>query len=51
VAEGLGIKADFKGLKVDPCIPKSWPGFTDNCNTAASNIKSRSRMRTACAKA
>jgi cellobiose phosphorylase len=29
VAEGLfGIKADFKGLKVDPCIPKSWPGFT-----------------------
>jgi len=27
--EGLfGIKADFKGLKVDPCIPKSWPGFT-----------------------
>ncbi|MGD0837585.1 MAG: glycosyl transferase [Polyangia bacterium] len=29
VAEGIfGIKADFQGLKVDPCIPKSWPGFS-----------------------
>ncbi|MBN2577248.1 MAG: glycosyl transferase [Deltaproteobacteria bacterium] len=28
VAEGiLGIKADYKGLKVDPCIPKAWKGF------------------------
>ena len=24
----LGIQPDFKGLRVDPCIPKSWPGFT-----------------------
>jgi cellobiose phosphorylase len=29
VAEGLlGIKADYKGLKIDPCIPKAWKGFT-----------------------
>jgi len=29
VAEGiLGIKADYMGLKVDPCIPKKWKGFT-----------------------
>ena len=29
VAEGiLGIKADYQGLKVDPCIPKKWKGFT-----------------------
>jgi cellobiose phosphorylase len=29
VAEGiLGIKADFKGLSIDPCIPKGWKGFT-----------------------
>jgi len=29
VAEGiLGIKADYKGLSVNPCIPKAWKGFT-----------------------
>jgi len=29
VSQGIfGIKPDFNGLKVDPCIPKSWPGFT-----------------------
>ena len=29
VAEGiLGIKADFKGLSINPCIPKVWKGFT-----------------------
>jgi len=24
----LGIKPDYQGLLIDPCIPKSWPGFT-----------------------
>jgi cellobiose phosphorylase len=29
VAEGIfGIKADFRGLRVDPCIPKSWKSFS-----------------------
>ena len=23
----LGIKPDYKGLKVDPCIPKDWDGY------------------------
>ncbi len=24
----LGIKPDFHGLRIDPCIPRSWEGFT-----------------------
>ncbi|GAA0526377.1 cellobiose phosphorylase [Rhizomicrobium palustre] len=24
----LGIRADWNGLTIDPCIPASWPGFT-----------------------
>jgi cellobiose phosphorylase len=24
----LGIKPDLGGLRIDPCIPKAWPGFT-----------------------
>jgi cellobiose phosphorylase len=28
VSQGIfGIQPDFAGLKIDPCIPKSWPGF------------------------
>ncbi|MBK8802042.1 MAG: glycosyl transferase [Fibrobacteres bacterium] len=28
VSQGIfGIKPDFAGLMVDPCIPKGWPGF------------------------
>ena len=28
VSQGIfGIQPDFEGLKVDPCIPKAWPGF------------------------
>jgi cellobiose phosphorylase len=28
VSQGIfGIQPDFGGLKVDPCIPKAWPGF------------------------
>ena len=23
----LGIKPDYAGLRLDPCIPKNWPGF------------------------
>ena len=29
VSQGLlGIKPDFAGLRIDPCIPKDWPGFS-----------------------
>jgi len=29
VSQGLlGVKPDFAGLRIDPCIPKAWPGFT-----------------------
>jgi cellobiose phosphorylase len=24
----LGIRPELDGLRIDPCIPKSWPGFT-----------------------
>ena len=24
----LGIRPDYNGLIVDPCIPKKWPGFS-----------------------
>lgn len=24
----LGVKPDFQGLAIDPCIPKAWDGFT-----------------------
>ncbi|HTZ21596.1 MAG TPA: glycosyl transferase [Opitutaceae bacterium] len=24
----LGLQPDFTGLRIDPCIPKKWPGFT-----------------------
>jgi len=28
VSQGIfGIQPDFGGLKVDPCVPKAWPGF------------------------
>ena len=26
----LGIKPDYKGLLIDPCIPADWKGFTVN---------------------
>jgi cellobiose phosphorylase len=28
VTQGLlGVQPDYNGLRIDPCIPKSWPGF------------------------
>jgi cellobiose phosphorylase len=24
----LGIKPDYEGLRIDPCVPKSWPRFS-----------------------
>jgi N,N'-diacetylchitobiose phosphorylase len=24
----LGIRPEIDGLRIDPCIPKNWPGFT-----------------------
>jgi cellobiose phosphorylase len=26
----LGIRPEYAGLRIDPCIPKSWPGFSVN---------------------
>jgi len=29
VSQGiLGVQPDYEGLRIDPCIPKAWPGFT-----------------------
>ncbi len=29
ISQGLlGIKPDYAGLRIDPCIPKAWPGFS-----------------------
>jgi cellobiose phosphorylase len=29
VSQGLlGIQPDYAGLRIDPCIPKAWPGFS-----------------------
>ncbi len=29
VSQGIaGLKPDWDGLRIDPCIPKGWPGFT-----------------------
>jgi cellobiose phosphorylase len=29
VSQGIfGIKPDFAGLEIDPCVPKAWPGFS-----------------------
>jgi cellobiose phosphorylase len=24
----LGVRPEIDGLRIDPCIPKAWPGFT-----------------------
>jgi cellobiose phosphorylase len=24
----LGVRPEVDGLRIDPCIPKAWPGFT-----------------------
>jgi cellobiose phosphorylase len=24
----LGVRPEIDGLRIDPCIPKKWPGFT-----------------------
>lgn len=29
VSQGLlGVQPDYAGLRIDPCIPKAWPGHT-----------------------
>ncbi|MDP4177497.1 MAG: glycosyl transferase [Bacillota bacterium] len=35
----LGIKPDYYGLKVDPCIPSSWDGFTINRHFRGADYK------------
>jgi len=47
VSQGLlGVKPDFAGLRIDPCIPKAWPGFTATRrfrgNTYQINVKNPS---------
>jgi cellobiose phosphorylase len=34
----LGIRPEAEGLRIDPCIPKSWPGFTMRRNYRGKNI-------------
>lgn len=35
----LGIKPDYYGLKIDPCIPSSWDGFTINRHFRGADYK------------
>jgi cellobiose phosphorylase len=34
----LGIRPEAEGLRIDPCIPKSWPGFTMRRHYRGKNI-------------
>ena len=35
----LGVRADYDGLKVDPCIPKDWDGFSVTRNFRGKQYK------------
>ncbi|MDQ8205687.1 hypothetical protein [Pelagicoccus sp. SDUM812003] len=35
----LGIRAELEGLRVDPCLPSSWPGYKANRLFRGMNIK------------
>jgi len=39
----LGVRADYNGLTVDPCIPKKWKGFKVTASTGERSTASRSR--------
>ncbi|MFB3895715.1 MAG: GH36-type glycosyl hydrolase domain-containing protein [bacterium] len=34
----LGIRPELNGLRIDPCIPKTWPGFEMRRNIRGKNI-------------
>jgi len=34
----LGIRPEFDGLRIAPCIPKDWPGFTMTRNFRGMNL-------------
>ncbi len=35
----LGVRPEIDGLRIDPCIPKSWPGFTVRRNFRGMTLK------------
>jgi len=35
----LGVRPEIDGLRIDPCIPKSWPGFTMRRNFRGMALK------------
>jgi cellobiose phosphorylase len=35
----LGVRPEIDGLRIDPCIPKSWPGFTMRRNFRGMTLK------------
>jgi len=37
----LGVRPDFNGLIIDPCIPKKWKASRCSANSAASPTPSR----------
>ncbi|MFT3867481.1 MAG: N,N'-diacetylchitobiose phosphorylase [Nibricoccus sp.] len=34
----LGVRPEIDGLRIDPCIPKKWPGFTMRRNFRGKNL-------------
>ena len=35
----LGVRPEIDGLRIDPCIPKTWPGFTMRRDFRGVNVK------------
>jgi cellobiose phosphorylase len=35
----LGVRPETEGLRIDPCIPKSWPGFTMRRNFRGKTVR------------
>jgi cellobiose phosphorylase len=35
----LGVRPEIEGLRIDPCIPKSWPGFTMHRNFRGKTVR------------
>jgi cellobiose phosphorylase len=35
----LGVRPEIDGLRIDPCLPKSWPGFTMRRNFRGMTLK------------
>jgi cellobiose phosphorylase len=35
----LGVRPEIDGLRIDPCIPKNWPGFTVRRRFRGKNVE------------